>query len=85
MTDQERTILKGMYAAGFRYVVREQSMLLFSSDKFINAPQEMAYRWDIETDAPIDDLGNVVDGLFDWIKADDKEPVEIADIIETEE
>lgn len=43
MTQQEKTILQGMYAAGFRYVVRDKKWILFGTDKFIKVDRE----WDV--------------------------------------
>ncbi|GFI61959.1 hypothetical protein IMSAG049_01130 [Clostridiales bacterium] len=84
MTEQERTILKGMYAAGFRYVVRDEEWILFGSDKFKSIGNGAWVPKNPEK-SRVTDLDTMVDELFGWIKADDKEPVEIADIIETEE
>ena len=80
MNEPEKLILQGMYAAGFRYIVREKQTLLFSDEKFIKTAPGTQYKWDlpIESYGRIDDLGGKADKLFDWIKDTDEEAVEIS-------
>lgn len=78
MTQREKTILQGMYAAGFRYVVRDKKWILFGTDKFIKVDRE----WNVvnpETNR-VTDLDTVVDRLFDWINPNG-EQIEIAKVI----
>lgn len=78
MTEQEKTILQGLYAAGFRYAVRDGKWMLFGTEKFIKILDSEWTPLNPETNR-VTDLDTAVDGLFKWIKPDG-EQVEIAKI-----
>ena len=78
MTQQEKQYCKGMYAAGFRYVVRDKNGYCLAQINFIKVDRE----WDVvnpETNR-VTDLDTAVDRLFDWIKPNG-EQIEIAKVI----
>lgn len=79
MTQQEKTILQGLYAAEFRYAVRDGKWMLFGTDKFIRVLDNEWEPLNPEINR-VTDLDTVVDNMFDWIKPD-SEQIEISKMI----
>lgn len=81
MPENEITILKGLYAMGFRWICREEGgkngFIIVFTEKPTKIFTSKYYTWDPSDTCIIDDCGILLDSKFQFITADDKEQTNI--------